>query len=170
MAGCPQPSGGSRSQRGVAPSRHGHARPAWLAHAAQRYLVFLRLMRLKRTPQQMLVPTYDIDLLWHAHMVHPQWYSQHSVTIAGKLINHDDGFNDRGDGETTGALDEAFSYISELWLRTVGSPYSRLGGMYRGVPRPGFDCEDYPLSRYPYPECLPDWRICNSAAATGTVN
>jgi len=35
-------------------------------------------MRLKQSPKQMLVPTYDIDLVWHAHMAHPQvWEHTH---------------------------------------------------------------------------------------------
>lgn len=106
-------------------SRPQFERPAWLAHAAQRYIAFLRLMRMKESPKQMLTPTYDIDLIWHAHMVHPQYYASHSTVIAGKVIGHDDSFNDRG-----GSLDKAYAYTSELWQRFVGSPYTRCGGMY----------------------------------------
>ncbi len=45
-----------------------HYREPWfLERAAGRYRRFLALRR--RHPTQFLVPTYDIDVVWHAHMV-----------------------------------------------------------------------------------------------------
>lgn len=39
----------------------------FLQRACHRYQAFLHLM--KRSPGSFLVPTYDIDLMWHAHQV-----------------------------------------------------------------------------------------------------
>ena len=35
-----------------------------------RYKMYLHLK--KKNPKTFLVPCYDIDLVWHAHQVHPQ--------------------------------------------------------------------------------------------------
>ena len=41
----------------------------FLQRAEQRYRAFLYLM--KNRPGSFMVPTYDIDLMWHAHQVRP---------------------------------------------------------------------------------------------------
>ena len=38
-----------------------------MARAVQRYTQFLHLHRI--APGQFLVPAYDMDLVWHTHMV-----------------------------------------------------------------------------------------------------
>jgi len=37
-----------------------------------------------------LVPTYDMDLMWHAHMAHPVAYVADCQRVAKRLISHDD--------------------------------------------------------------------------------
>lgn len=47
-----------------------HYREPWfLRRAVQRYLRLLYLH--DKNPDKFLVPAYDMDLVWHAHMVRP---------------------------------------------------------------------------------------------------
>lgn len=143
-------------------SRPQFGRAEWHRHSVVRYVSFLRLQRHKQDaqdPWSLLTPTYDIDCVWHAHMSYPQLYAAHTEQIAGHRVNHDDGFNDRG-----GKLDEAASVTQELWLAKLGVPYWRAGGMYRNFPRPGFDCEDYPVSKFAYPAGIPQWTMGRECA------
>jgi hypothetical protein len=55
----------------VLPARYGGRDAPFLRAAAERYLMLCGLWR--RHPREFLVPTYDIDLAWHAHMSFPRW-------------------------------------------------------------------------------------------------
>ena len=44
----------------------------FIERAVDRYCEFLALAR--DNPQELVVPTLDIDLIWHAHMLSPQDY------------------------------------------------------------------------------------------------
>lgn len=59
-----------------------------LRRARGRYERFLRLFALY--PGKMLVPTLDIDLVWHTHQCSAEGYRVAMVERTGKLINHDD--------------------------------------------------------------------------------
>ncbi len=74
-----------------------------LPRGVRRYAAFLLLLELQQRGGKsatMLVPTYDIDLCWHAHMMATREY--YAVTRAGPdgegLVNHDDSFPDRSRG------------------------------------------------------------------------
>lgn len=73
-----------------------------LERAAVRYRGFMALF--KEEPAQTLVPTADIDLVWHTHQCSPREYEAGCVRMAGRFINHDDGLSKRvlkgGFGET----------------------------------------------------------------------
>ena len=47
------------------------------------------------TEDTFLVPTYDIDLMWHAHMANPAAYAADCMRLIGRLIGHDDSDTDR---------------------------------------------------------------------------
>lgn len=95
------------------------------------YTRFLQLFATK-TDTVPLVPTYQIDLMWHTHMLKSiNVYNQDCIRIAGQRFNHDDSLNDRVEG---GALDTSFQDTMRLWKEVYGIPYAVEGGMYRGEP------------------------------------
>jgi hypothetical protein len=58
--------------------------PKFLATASARYVSgFLEIQKIH--PDEFWVPTYDIDLMWHAHMLHPAAYSADTTKITGKV-------------------------------------------------------------------------------------
>jgi Glycine-rich domain-containing protein-like len=103
----------------------------------EKYIQFLQLFRKfhphKNGIQPMpLVPTNQLDLIWHTHMLKsPQLYNSDCLRIAGMKIHHDDSFNDRTEG---GMLEQSFQATSQLWKETYGEDYAVCGGMYRGEP------------------------------------
>merc|ERR1719379_548938 len=107
--------------------------PKFLTTAAARYVSgFLQIQ--KTNPDEFWVPTYDIDLMWHAHMLHPEAYSGDTTKITGKPLKHDDSINDRMDG---GQLANGWERTQKAWtdLAMAGEPHiSKPGGMWRGNP------------------------------------
>ncbi|KAK3395023.1 hypothetical protein B0H63DRAFT_518092 [Podospora didyma] len=59
-----------------------------LTRAVSRYDKFLRLLGLYRT--KMLVPTLDIDLVWHTHQLSAARYEADTRARTGSYVNHDD--------------------------------------------------------------------------------
>ena len=55
----------------------------FIERAVDRYCEFLALAR--DNPQELVVPTLDIDLIWHAHMLSPQDY--HDVRCVSLLLS-----------------------------------------------------------------------------------
>lgn len=81
-----------------------------------------------------IVPTYQIDLMWHTHMLSGLGlYHKDCKSLLGHgmTLNHDDGLNDRTEG---GTLDVAFKETKEFWKDSYGESYCVRGGMYRGEP------------------------------------
>eukprot|EP00775_Hariotina_reticulata_P005102 gene5102-5342_t len=121
---------------------------AWIFNntelAAKRYIAFLTLH--KRHPDVLLVPTYDIDLAWHAHMMSPWQYRQLfgcEDNTTGSMLNHDDSY-DPVSGEKGKERAEGFTATRELWDREVrpGHPHllslaCNVGVLFKGPP----DCK-----------------------------
>ncbi|KAF4200752.1 hypothetical protein CNMCM8927_002572 [Aspergillus lentulus] len=59
-----------------------------LSRAITRYEYFLQLFKLR--PGTTLVPTLDIDLVWHTHQCSASMYKTGMEKRAGRFINHDD--------------------------------------------------------------------------------
>ncbi|KAH6714819.1 hypothetical protein BKA61DRAFT_479955, partial [Leptodontidium sp. MPI-SDFR-AT-0119] len=59
-----------------------------LDRATTRYERFLQLF--KKYPGKMLVPTLDIDLIWHTHQCFPKSYQTLCEKEASRKFNHDD--------------------------------------------------------------------------------
>lgn len=92
----------------------------------------MQLLSLWAASRAFLVPTYDQDLMWHAHMSHPLAYAADCFRICGRPIDHDDSVTDRSVGSrlATGA-----SATEELWARAYpGETWRKQGGMFRGHP------------------------------------
>ncbi|KAH6993149.1 hypothetical protein EDB82DRAFT_167901 [Fusarium venenatum] len=52
-----------------------------------RYLNFCKLIKMSKNT---VVPTLDIDLVWHTHQCTAKYYGQATKVLAGKFVNHDD--------------------------------------------------------------------------------
>ena len=59
--------------------------------ASQNYLRFLCLLKLY--PDRLLIPTQDIDRVWHCHILHTRQYRQDCQTIFGHYLDHDPKLN-----------------------------------------------------------------------------
>ncbi|XP_059629772.1 glycine-rich domain-containing protein 1-like [Cornus florida] len=103
----------------------------FLEGALARYKGFLHLIKRngERNINCFLVPTYDIDLIWHSHQLHPVSYCKDQVAILGKVLQHNDTDSDRTKGKK---LDVGSSETAKQWDEAFGSRYWRAGAMYRG--------------------------------------
>ncbi|KAK9285971.1 hypothetical protein L1049_025173 [Liquidambar formosana] len=103
----------------------------FLEGAVARYKGFLHLMKRnwERSKKCFCVPTYDIDLIWHSHQLHPVSYCKDMSETLGKVLEHDDMDADRTKGKK---LDVGFSGTTKQWEETFGIRYWRAGAMYRG--------------------------------------
>ncbi|CAH9105479.1 unnamed protein product, partial [Cuscuta europaea] len=103
----------------------------YLEGAVARYKGFLHLIKRnkERSIRCFCVPTYDIDLIWHTHQLHPVSYCEDLVELIGMVLEHDDTDLDRTKGNK---LDTGFSNTIKHWEETYGRRYWRAGTMYRG--------------------------------------
>ncbi|KAF5947176.1 hypothetical protein HYC85_013133 [Camellia sinensis] len=103
----------------------------FLEGALARYKGFLHLIKRNKEKKitHFCVPTYDIDLIWHSHQLHPVSYSKDLVAILGKVLEHDDTDSDRAEGKK---LNVGFCETTKQWEEAFGSRYWRAGAMYRG--------------------------------------
>ena len=108
---------------------------AFLKEGVKNYHRFLRLYPKARGLHR-LVPTYQIDIIWHTHMLSSlREYDEECISIMGCAFGHDDSLNDRSEGSS---LEVAFRATSTLWEREYGEKYHVEGGMYRGEPPSSF--------------------------------
>lgn len=111
--------------------------PTFLQEGVDNYVCFLQLFaKLQKhnstTQMPSLIPTYQIDLMWHTHMLKSiQAYNKDCIALTGQRFHHDDSLNDRTEG---GRLDVSFQQTTALWKQTYSRDYIVPGGMYRGEP------------------------------------
>ena len=103
--------------------------PTFLDESVERYRLMLGLMRLH--PEQFIVPTYDIDNIWHTHLAFPQNYLELCHCLVGRHVGHDDSVNDRAEGSKLRVCTAA---TERLWNQAFSCPWRKQGGMYRGEP------------------------------------
>ncbi|KAJ8446288.1 hypothetical protein Cgig2_005819 [Carnegiea gigantea] len=103
----------------------------FLKEAVARYKGFLHLIKRnkEKSIRQFCVPTFDIDLIWHAHQLHPALYCKDTTAIFGMVLEHDDTNPDRTEGTK---LDVGFMETTKQWEEVYGLRYWRAGTMYRG--------------------------------------
>ncbi|XP_024014092.1 glycine-rich domain-containing protein 1 isoform X2 [Eutrema salsugineum] len=103
----------------------------FLQEAVARYKGFLYLIKTnrERSLKRFCVPTYDVDLIWHTHQLHPVSYCNDLEKLIGKVLEHDDTDSDRGKGKK---LDTGFSNTTAQWEETFSTRYWKAGAMYRG--------------------------------------
>eukprot|EP00736_Rhodelphis_marinus_P011591 Rmarinus@m.26121 len=101
--------------------------PKWLKIGLLRYRAWLALKKQHR--EVFLVPTYDIDLMWHTHQLHPLRYKEDMMKFLGFFLPHDDTDTDRSQGSK---LHQGGEATANLYSTTYGVHYAREGAMYRG--------------------------------------
>jgi len=102
---------------------------------------YYRFLNLKRNAKHILVPTYQIDLMWHTHILSSlSLYNHDCKALIGSTFHHDDSFNDRTAG---GILDVSYRATKEIWRREYGIDYVVEGGMYRGEPPEAYFSEKW---------------------------
>lgn len=104
----------------------------FLEGAVQRYKGFLHMIRRNKETKSknFCVPTYDIDLMWHTHQLHPLSYCNDMVSLLGHVLDHDDTDSDRTKGQK---LDVGFDRTTRQWKEMFSSRYWRAGAMYRDM-------------------------------------
>ncbi|CAJ2647285.1 unnamed protein product [Trifolium pratense] len=103
----------------------------FIKEAEARYKGFLYLIKRNKEKgiNRFCVPTYDIDLIWHSHQLHPVSYSKDLNEALGKVLEHDDTDADRTKGKK---LDVGFSGTTKQWEDTFGTRYWKAGALYKG--------------------------------------
>jgi hypothetical protein len=113
----------------------------FLEEGVDNYTKFLKLKQKASDERIILVPTYQIDLLWHTHILSSITnYNNDCKAIMGGTLHHDDSLTDRSDG---GVLDVAYTSTKNLWKDEYGCDYVICGGMYRGEPPKAFFSADW---------------------------
>lgn len=85
-----------------------------LRRAIDRYDKFVRLFKLH--PGKALVPTLDVDLVWHTHQCSAELYQAYMIEHTGKFIRHDDQYEKP-------MLDESFETTQEIFFARFGEKY-----------------------------------------------
>ena len=99
----------------------------FLDDAVVRYLKFLKLKQ--ANPKLFIVPTLDIDLMWHTHQVHPLSYVIDCKVILGSILPHDDDVDDRS---SDSKLTKSYEETKKLWKSMFEEEYAKPGAMWRG--------------------------------------
>ncbi|KAE8351978.1 hypothetical protein BDV28DRAFT_136029 [Aspergillus coremiiformis] len=82
--------------------------------AIGRYEKFLQLFL--EYPDSTMVPTLDVDLVWHTHLCDPEQYRASLLQRAGRMVNHDDKLG-------KSFLDDRFDKTGELFRVAFGLQY-----------------------------------------------
>ncbi|KAL7566073.1 hypothetical protein ACA910_009859 [Epithemia clementina (nom. ined.)] len=121
------------------PSFH---RRSFIEQGVSKYYKFLSLKQVN--PSSPLVPTIQIDLVWHTHIaLSVSKYNRDCIALRGEIFFHDDSLDD--DRKPGGALDTAFQETSKLWKYIHKEEYEVKGGMYRGPPPPAYFCPSWAI-------------------------
>jgi len=88
-----------------------------IARSLMRYLMFLTLVYLY--PNTVLVPTQEIDRVWHCHILHTRKYRQDCEMLFGYFIDHEPETN-RKQGEGYSGLTSAFAQTRSLFEHHFG--------------------------------------------------
>eukprot|EP01023_Acetabularia_acetabulum_P058649 TRINITY_DN6958_c0_g1_i1.p1 TRINITY_DN6958_c0_g1~~TRINITY_DN6958_c0_g1_i1.p1 ORF type:complete len:822 (-),score=120.16 TRINITY_DN6958_c0_g1_i1:282-2633(-) len=106
----------------------------FLKQAFQRYGVHLHLKA--KFKKDLIVPPYDVHLMWKIHMLHPQQYVQDMRSIIGRAYDHEDALDPV---EPTRALVQDAINTFERWEK-LEQDLVIDGGQFRGIPaRPLMD-------------------------------
>ncbi|CAF1432356.1 unnamed protein product [Didymodactylos carnosus] len=91
---------------------HGTVTKKDFEHLIQNYVSFLKLAREKK----LIIPTFDIDIMWRTHKRWPQKYQQATMALCGHLLDHDAVIED-------GVLTQVYATTNEKWKKACNSKY-----------------------------------------------
>jgi len=141
---------------------------AALHYAIVRYHAFLDL--LSSSQHMLVVPTLDIDLVWHSHQLSGPRYHKDCKTNIGRYIDHDDKVEQFH-------LSDAFDSTCRAWEKRYGMSYTQCG-----CPLPGntigqrlarlvthAGSKHYPLSRLAPPADQPEILAASHPSDHNTV-
>ncbi|KAM4058186.1 glycine-rich domain-containing protein-like domain-containing protein [Hirsutella rhossiliensis] len=89
--------------------------PSNLEKATARYRQFM-FVDVDMDDENAIVPTLDIDLIWHTHQLFPVEYRRWCIENLNRYVNHDDTV-DEGD------LATGFNHTVDIWLEKYGEKY-----------------------------------------------
>ncbi|CAB4064218.1 unnamed protein product [Lepeophtheirus salmonis] len=90
----------------------------------ERYQKFLKLKSMY--PREFMVPYFDIDFAWHAHMSKPILYEHEtSKVLGGEMLNHNDSMEKR-------VLEDSHKRTTQLWKDLFSEDYEISGVVHRG--------------------------------------
>ncbi|MCU0526497.1 MAG: glycine-rich domain-containing protein-like [Elainella sp. Prado103] len=92
--------------------------PAQAAKAITRYIAFLYLV--DRYPHLQLVPTREIDEVWHQHILDTTKYAEDCQILFGRFIHHFPYLGTRGEADRQ-ALLKAYAITLVLFRKHFGS-------------------------------------------------
>ncbi|CAF1329833.1 unnamed protein product [Adineta steineri] len=85
---------------------------SYFEQLVQNYVLFLKLAR----ENEMIVPTFDIDIIWHSHMRRPVHYRTVSKALCGFILDHDDAIEQN-------ILSNSYQKTAERWKQTYNTDY-----------------------------------------------
>lgn len=94
---------------------------AYAAHVEDRYRRFLVMIRVH--PAGSSVPTKDIDLFWHQHILDTRAYARDCAVFFGHFLHHFPYFGMNG-AEDERNLNAAFDETKELYREAFGEDYT----------------------------------------------
>ncbi|CAF0919783.1 unnamed protein product, partial [Adineta steineri] len=80
----------------------------------QNYVSFVKLAN----NNGIIVPTFEIDLIWHTYMRFPSSYQETSIALCGFLLNHDDSIEDN-------VLTDGYQKTADRWKSTYNVDYGK---------------------------------------------
>jgi hypothetical protein len=94
---------------------HSPSARATMVRLLHKYVRFIEIMR--KRPNQIVVPTLDVDLAWHTHQLSPSRYYMYTVAKTGRFIDHDDKIDEN-------TLSKQFEWTSKVYQELYGEVYS----------------------------------------------
>ena len=123
-------------------SRDNFRNDEFLRQGVVNYTKFVLLMGQKQRPQ-FLVPTYQIVLVWHSHMLSSiANYHKDIIRINGCTLEHDDSLTDRS--TKGGMVATNFQATIKLCREVYDEKYTVRGRTYRGEPPVEYFKPDWP--------------------------
>ncbi|CAG8733241.1 4249_t:CDS:2, partial [Cetraspora pellucida] len=93
---------------------------AWINNSAvqaQATVRYYKFLLLRKDANSCFVPTLDIDLCWHTHMLHAPLYRNFTKNHMNRIINHDDTLS-------KSTLSNGFAKTSSAWYKKFNEPYT----------------------------------------------
>jgi Glycine-rich domain-containing protein-like len=126
-------------------SHHCYNNIGFLQEGVTRYHKFLKL---KQKAGSLVVPTFQIDLAWHAHMLVSTFgYNADCIKVRGTKFNHDDTLVDRSPGSRQ---QNFYQQTIDLWKRQYKEPYQNRYGNFLGEPPAAYYKPDWVATNHYY--------------------